>query len=119
MVVVDVADARVFHGREPEARPDGPVVVEAPLADVPVPTRLQLANDNGLLSLAIYRHAPKVPGIGTGFEDGLGGRLRAADSRGDVRAIRLDPAFLEEPVAERPAGIPVVPHVEDGSVGLE
>jgi hypothetical protein len=60
-MVVDVANARVPYGREPEAWADRPVIVKAPLADVPVPARLQLAYDDYLLSLAVYRDAPKVP----------------------------------------------------------
>jgi hypothetical protein len=35
-VVVDLADARVFYSRELEARVDGPIVVEALLADIPI-----------------------------------------------------------------------------------
>jgi hypothetical protein len=36
MVMMNLADARIFYSREPKARADGPVVVEAPLADVPI-----------------------------------------------------------------------------------
>ena len=61
VVVVDVADARVLHGVEPEARADGPVIVKAPTAHVTVPTRLQLADQDRLSSLAVYRGAPEVP----------------------------------------------------------
>ena len=117
--MVDVAHARSFHGREPEARADGAIIVEAPPTDIPIPPCLQLAHQDRLSPLAVYRDAPNVSRIRSGFKDGLGGRLGPTNSRGDVCPIRPDPAFLKQPVAERSAGIPVVLHVEDRGVGLE
>src|SRR5829696_6343944 len=119
VVVVDVADARVLHGVEPEARADGPVVVKSPTTHITVPTRLQLADQDRLSSLAVYRGAPEVPQVSLGLEDGLRGRLGAAYSRCDVGSVRLDKALLEQPVAERTAGVPFVLNVEDRGVGLE
>src|SRR5215210_5994866 len=36
VVVVDLANARILYSREPEAGADGPILVEAPLADIPI-----------------------------------------------------------------------------------
>jgi hypothetical protein len=69
--------------------------------------------------LAVYRNAPKIPGIRPGFKDGLCGGLGPANSLGYVCPVCLDPAFLEQPVAERAASIPVVLHVEYRGVSLE
>src|SRR5215208_6474114 len=119
VMVVDVADARGLHGVEPEARADGPVVVKSPTTHITVPTRLQLADQDGFPPLAVYRGAPEVPLIRPGLDNSLRGRLGPAYPRGDVRPVRLDKALLEEPVAERTAGVPVVLNVEDRGVGLE
>ena len=43
VVVVLVADARVVHGAEAEARADRSIGVQVPPADVAVPARLELA----------------------------------------------------------------------------
>ena len=117
--MVDVADARILYCREPEARADGPIIVEAPPADIPIPSRLQLAHQNRLSPLAVYRNAPKVPGIRPGFKDGLCGGLGPANSLGHVCPVCLDPAFLEQPVAERAASISIVLHVEYRGVSVE
>ena len=60
VVVVEVADSRIPYGRESEPRTDGPVVVEAPLADVAVPARLHLADHNRLLPRAVDRDTEEV-----------------------------------------------------------
>ena len=57
---MDVANVVIFYSRESEGGRHGPVVVEAPLAYVPVPACLQLAGYYDLLSLAVYGNAPEV-----------------------------------------------------------
>ena len=56
-VVVDVADARILYRREPEAWADGPIIVEASPADIPIPSRLLLAHQDRRSPLAAYRNA--------------------------------------------------------------
>src|SRR5215213_8206282 len=118
VVVVDVADARIVYGREPEARADGPVIVESPPADVAIPARLHLAYHDDLLAHAVYRNTEEIAHIGSGFEDGLCWRRTPPDSWSDIRPICLDHAFLPRPVAVRAAGVAVVLDVEYRGVGL-
>src|SRR5215207_5987563 len=119
VVVVDRADARILYGREPEARADGPIIMEAPPADIPIPACFQLANYNNLLSLNEYPNTEKIARICSRFKDGLCGRGAPTDSWSDICPICLDHAFLELPVAERATGVAVVLDVEDRGVGPE
>src|SRR5215213_10076051 len=92
VVVMNVADARIVYGREPEARADGSIIVEAPAADVPIPARLHLAYHDDLWAVAVYRNTEEIARISSGFEDGLCGRRAPPDSWSDIRPIRLDHA---------------------------
>src|SRR5215210_5740513 len=119
VVVMDLADARVFYGREPETRADGSIIMEAPAADVPIPARFHLAYHDDLLPFAVYGDTEEIARISIRFEDGLRGRWAPPDSRSDIHPIRLDHAFLELPVAVGAAGVALVLDVEDRGVGLE
>lgn len=83
VVMVYLANARVSIAENPKR--GRMVPVHAPPADVPVPARLQLADHVNLLPLAVYGHAPKVPRIRPGVEDGPRGCWALTNPRGDVR----------------------------------
>src|SRR5882672_9092605 len=63
VMVMDIADARATHSRKTEARSNGPVRVEAPDADVPIPTCLHLTYEDYLLSLDVNAGAEKIAGV--------------------------------------------------------
>src|SRR5215212_3711139 len=115
---MDVADARIFYGREPEARADGSIIMEAPAADIPIPARLHLANHDDLLAVAVYRDTEEIARVRSGFEDGPCWRWAPTDSWSDICPIRLDHALLPRPVAVGAAGVAVVLDVEYRGVSL-
>src|SRR5918995_1480763 len=109
---VELANHVVFSGA------DGPIVVEAPLTDVSIPACLQLANYNELLPFAVYGNTLEVSRIRLRrVKDRPRWCIAPTNSRSDGRPVRPDKAFRKQPVAERTAGIAVVLHVEDRSVG--
>src|SRR5206468_127453 len=81
VVVVDVADAGRLGGREAEARPNLPVRVEAPLADIAVPAGLQLADEHDLLTVDVDADAEEVAGVRAGLHD----RPRLTDAEPEAR----------------------------------
>ena len=117
VVVVDVADAAVLHGGEAEARLDGAVGVQGPLAGVAVPARLQLGHQGDLLAVDPDGGAQEIAGVAAALDDRarLGGG--EPEARRHVGAGRPQEALLVLPVAIGPAGVAVVLHVEDRDMG--
>src|SRR5262245_31227700 len=122
-MVVILAGAGVVGRGGPEARTDRPVDVEAPLADVAIPARLQLAHEDDLPALDKDGDAPEVAAVGPALDDGLRRRGTEPDSGNDVHAVGLETGFRVLPVAvggtaAGPDPVLEVFDVQDGHVRL-
>ena len=112
-MMMEVTNARVLDRREAEARADGAVRVQTPLADVAIPSRLHLADQHDLLPLHVNGDAEVVARVVSGLENCRGGRTTEAEAGSDIGAIGLNHPLLVLPIAIGTAGVAVVFNVED------
>src|SRR5712692_2260053 len=116
MVMVAVTHTGALHRGESEARTDHTIGIQAPHADVAIPSRLHLADQDHFLPLDVDGHAEIVPRIGSGVEDGSSRGGAQTEPRRDICAVGLDHTFLPLPVAVRPTAILIILCGEDGNV---
>src|SRR5262249_52402302 len=116
VVIVHVADATASHRGEAEARLDRSVCVKAPLADVAVPARLHLADQDDLLPSHVHRDAGEIAGVRSGVENGRGRRTGEAEAGSNVHSVGLNRRFPVLPIAVRPALVVLVFDVENRNV---